>query len=94
MFSKRDPTVWMPALGSFSYALPSPKAKPERFVGVVRGPIPSAEQAISIFARVDQAAQQIARKRGLVSHEIFIKIGAPGEALRHAPGTGGSEPGA
>src|SRR5260221_14099189 len=72
--------IWMPARGSFSYCLPAPKAKTERFVGMVRGPVQSPEQAIAIFAGVDGKAQRDARRRGLLSHELFIKLAAPGDA--------------
>lgn len=81
MFSAREASVWMPATGSFSYALPAPKAKNERYAGIVRGAVKSAEQAIEIFAKVDAAAQRDARRRGLVSHELFVKLGAPAEAV-------------
>lgn len=75
LFSQRDATLWMPAAGSFSYTLPGPRTKPERFVGMVRGPISSPEQSTAVFAKVDEEAQADARRRGLLSHQIFIKIG-------------------
>ncbi len=80
MFSARDATIWMPARGSFSYCLSAPRAKPDRFVGLIRATVQSPEQAIAIFAGVDAKAQRDARKRGLVSHELFVKMSAPGEA--------------
>src|SRR5215469_3160727 len=43
LFSARDAAVWVPAVGSFSYSLPAPRAKADRFVGLVRGPIASPE---------------------------------------------------
>jgi hypothetical protein len=80
LFSTRDATIWMPARGSFSYRLPAPKAKSDRYVGMVRGAIKSPEQAIAVFAGVDAKAQRDARRRGLVSHEVFIKLQAPGDS--------------
>ncbi len=79
LFSSRDATVWMRAEGSFSYSLPAPMGKSERLVGMVRGPVASPERAIEIFRGVDQKAQPDARKRGLLSHEIFIKLRPPGD---------------
>jgi hypothetical protein len=79
LFSARDATVWMAAQGAFSYHLPAPASKPERYVGVIRANIQSAEQAIEIFAAVDRKAQRDARRRGMLSHELFIKLAAPGE---------------
>lgn len=81
MFSAKEPTVWMPARGSFSYSLPAPRSKPGRWIGMVRGPIASPEQAIAVFAEVDRNGQRDARRRGLMSHEIYIKMGRPGEPL-------------
>jgi hypothetical protein len=80
LFSSRDATVWMPARGSSSYCLPAPKAKTVRYVGVVRGPITSPEQAIGVFADVDVKAQRDARRRGIVSHELFVKLPMPGDS--------------
>jgi len=77
LFSSRDATIWMPAAGSFSYHLPAPRGKTDRYVGMIRGPIASAEQAIDIFRTVDIKAQPDARRRGLLSHEIFIKLSPP-----------------
>lgn len=81
LFSERDASLWMPARGAFTYGLPAPRNKPNRWVGMVRGPIASAEQAIAVFAEVDRGAQRDARRRGMVSHEIFIKLARPGDPL-------------
>jgi len=81
LFVHKDPTVWMPARGSYSYSLPAHRDKPERYVGLVRGPIASPEAAIEIFGGVDAKAVADARKAGILSHELFIKLGPPGEPL-------------
>lgn len=80
LFTSRDATVWMPAKGSFSYVLPAAAGKNERFVGMVRGPIKSPDAAIEIFRAADMKAQRAARARGLVSHELFIKMNPPGDS--------------
>ncbi|MBX7101025.1 MAG: hypothetical protein K1X89_25135 [Myxococcaceae bacterium] len=79
LFKARDPVVWMPAKGSFSYSLPSAAGKNERYVGMIRGAIKSPDHAIEIFRQADQKAQRAARARGLLSHEVFIKLPAPGD---------------
>ncbi len=79
MFVQKEPTIWMPARGAFAYALPAPAAKSERCVGMIRGPIASPEKAIEIFAAADKKGQRDARRRGLLSHELFIKLRAPGD---------------
>ena len=79
LFAQRDAAVWMPAAGSFSYSLPAPRSKTQRFVGLVRGPISSPDKSVSVFAKADEGAQADARRLGLLSHHIFIKMGQPGE---------------
>ena len=80
LFQARDASVWMPAKGSFSYSLPAAAGRNERYVGMVRGPIKSPEAAIEIFRAVDTKAQRTARARGLLSHELFIKMNPPGDS--------------
>ena len=81
LFVAKDATVWMPARGAYCYSLPAPRDRSDRFVGIVRGKIASPEQAIEIFKANDARAVGEARKRGQISHEIFIKLGPPGEPL-------------
>lgn len=79
LFSARDATIWMRAEGSFSYALPAARGKNDRIVAMLRGPIASAEKAIEVFRAVDINGQRDARRRGLLSHDLFIKLTAPGD---------------
>ncbi len=79
LFSSRDATVWMPAKGAFSYSLPAAAGKNDRYVGMVRGPIKDPMAAIEVFRGVDSKSQRAARARGLLSHELFIKMNAPGD---------------
>jgi hypothetical protein len=79
LFGAKEPTIWVPARGAFAYALPAPNEKRERCVGMIRGPIESVERAVQIFADVDRKGQREARRRGILSHEIFIKLRAPGD---------------
>jgi hypothetical protein len=79
MFSQKDATVWMAAVGSFSYVLPAPKAKTARHVGMIRATIASPEKTLAIFHAADEKALPTARRRGLLSHELFIKVAAPGD---------------
>ncbi|MBX7082302.1 MAG: hypothetical protein K1X88_24050 [Nannocystaceae bacterium] len=78
MFTARDATVWMPARGAFTYHLPAPMAKTERYVGMIRGPVASPEAAIEIFAAAVRRAQPDARRRGHLSHELYVKLPLPG----------------
>src|SRR5215469_14545132 len=47
LFSKRDATLWLPARTASSYYLYTPKAKAERYVGIVRGKVKSPEAALA-----------------------------------------------
>jgi hypothetical protein len=80
LFSELDATIWRSAEGSFSYQLPAPRGKSDRYIGMIRGPIASAEKAIDVFRETDINALRDARRRGLLSHEIFIKLNEPGDS--------------
>jgi quinol monooxygenase YgiN len=81
LFKSKDATVWMPARGAYTYHLPSPRDTRELFVGLVRGTIASPETAIEIFRAADTRGVKDARKRGILSHELFIKLGPPDQPL-------------
>lgn len=80
LFSARDAAVWMPARGAFGFDLPAPAAKGDRYLGVVRGAVASAEAAIEVFANVLAPKISDARRRGQLSHQLFVKLGMPGDA--------------
>ena len=80
LFKGRDATVWMPAKGAFTYNLPAAANRNERYVGLIRGPIESPEKSLNIFRAADVKAQRTARARGLLSHELFIKLNPPGDS--------------
>lgn len=79
LFHSRTPTVWMPAKGAFTYSLPAAAGRNERYLGIIRGPIKSPEASLEIFRAADTKAQRKARARGLLSHELFIKLNGPGD---------------
>jgi hypothetical protein len=81
LFSKRDPVVWMPAKGAFSFNLPAAQGKNGRWLGVVRGVVKSPEAAIDAFAKALSPTMLQARGRGQLSHEIYFRIPMPGENL-------------
>jgi len=81
LFSSRDPVVWMPARGAFSFNLPAPAAKRDRWLGVVRGPVASPEQAIQAFRQALSPRLSDARRRGQLSHEIYFRVPMPGAPI-------------
>src|SRR5260370_2892300 len=45
IFTQRDPVVWQPAEGFFTYHIPAPTGHNARFFGLIRGPAVSRAQA-------------------------------------------------
>jgi len=78
IFTDRDPVVWRPAQGAFTYHLPAPVGKTQRWVGVVRGPIHSHEQAIAAHNAFAASAVNQARLAGNISHEVYFRLAQPG----------------
>jgi hypothetical protein len=79
LFQAREGVVWMPARGAFGFDLPA-AARPERYVGLVRGPTATPEQAIDVFRSALSGKVSEARQRGQLSHQLFVKIPMPGES--------------
>jgi hypothetical protein len=78
LFSSKEPTVWMPARGAFTFHLPAAMSQPGRFVGLFRAKVTSPETAIEAFRAVQTGSFQEARRRGQMSHELYIKLNPPG----------------
>lgn len=79
LFSDRVPTVWMAAEQSFHYGQPAPTGHDEEYVGLVRGPVGDPAKAIATFARGVQAGMTAARRRGLMSHSVWVQMAGPGD---------------
>jgi hypothetical protein len=80
LFAQRDGVVWMPARGAFGFDLPAPSSKAGRFLGVVRGSVENPAQAIEVFRKVLEPKLSDARRRGQLSHELFVKMPMPGDS--------------
>ena len=78
MFSARDAVVWAPAEAAFGFDLDAPMDKPERYVGIVRGPIGKAKTAVDAFAKAMTPALGDARRRGQLSHQLYVRLPGPG----------------
>jgi hypothetical protein len=78
LFTERDGVVWMPARGAFGFDLPPPASRGERYLGMVRGPVDSPEKAIDVFRKVLEPKLSDARRRGQISHQLFVKAPTPG----------------
>jgi hypothetical protein len=78
LFSQLEGVVWMPARGAFGFDLPAPASRADRFVGLVRGPIGKPEAAIGVFKEVLEGKLADARRRGQLSHQLFVRVPMPG----------------
>jgi len=78
IFTEREPVVWMPARGAFTYHLAVPKGKNDRFVGVIRGPVSSHEHALAVHNEFASMGVNQARMAGNISHDVFFRLAQPG----------------
>src|SRR3954468_2534932 len=72
IFTARDPVVWTPAPGFFSYHLPAPDGKNERIVAIVRGPVRSQAQAQAVHNAIVAGQMSKARRAGNLSHVAYF----------------------
>jgi len=78
IFTQRDPVVWEPAEGFFTYHIPAPTGYNDRFFGLIRGPVVSREQARTILNQVTSQGIHKARRAGHLSHEVYFRLAQPG----------------
>ena len=81
MFSARDGSVWMPAPGSFSFHVHPTQAQPSKYVGIIRAVVKDPHAAVAHFAKTLPQNVRNARRRGQLSHELFVRMGAPSEPV-------------
>jgi hypothetical protein len=79
IFASRDPVVFAPATDLLSFDLPVPMPREARYVGTVRGTVRSREQARAVHNPSSAKSINAARKRGLVSHHMYYRLGQPGQ---------------
>jgi hypothetical protein len=83
IFSQRDPVVWTPAEGFYSYHIPAPHGKNDRYVAVVRGTVRSVSEAQALHNEIIGQHVNATRMAGDLSHDAYLRMAAPGspEAL-------------
>ena len=77
LFTKRDPTVWMPAREALTFNLPAPVGRTDRFVGILRTRVKTPAIALDVFRTTVARTRNQARQRGQLSHELFFLLGPP-----------------
>lgn len=78
IFTQRDPVVWAPAEGFYTYHLPAPHGVNDRYIGVVRGPVASREAAMAVHNEIVSQNINKARQAGDISHEAYFRLTQPG----------------
>src|SRR5262249_36407874 len=79
LFSERDGSVWMPACEGFAFSVPAVYGQSPQYVGIIRGRVHSPEKAVETFAKCVSGGLQKARRRGQLSHALYVRLGAPNE---------------
>lgn len=78
IFSERDPVVWAPAEGFYTYHFPAPYGKNDRIVAMVRGTVASREDAMKVHNEIVMGGVNAARLAGDLSHDVYFRMAAPG----------------
>src|SRR5216684_2688549 len=73
LFSSREESEWVPRPGAFTFQVPAPAGTPARFLGIMRAPVRSAEDAIAMLSKLVWANLSAARRRGQLSHALFVR---------------------
>jgi hypothetical protein len=83
IFSERDPVVWAPAEDFTSFHIPAPSGNNDRIIAIVRGTVNSVAEAKKLHNTAMTKTISKARKLGMLSHEAYFRMAAPGspEAL-------------
>jgi hypothetical protein len=83
LFTSYDPVVWLPADGFHSYHIAAPLGQNDRIVAMLRGAVTSLDAARIAMNGTWQQRVLAAHRQGLQSHEMFVRLAAPGapEAL-------------
>lgn len=83
IFTSYDPVVWRPADGFHAYHIAAPLGQRDRVVAMLRGSVTSLDAARAAMNGQWEQRVLAAHRRGLESHEIFVRLAAPGspEAL-------------
>jgi hypothetical protein len=73
LFTSREDAEWAVAPNGFGFSLPACHDAPPRFIAITRAAIRSADEAISTLGKLISAELAGARRRGQISHALFIR---------------------
>jgi hypothetical protein len=72
LFSTREEVEWSFAPNGFGFSVPAPQGMPPQYMALTRAPIASAEVVTGLGERIS-AGLAAARRRGQISHALFIR---------------------
>ncbi|HEV2236746.1 MAG TPA: hypothetical protein VGR57_08815 [Ktedonobacterales bacterium] len=83
LFTSYDPVVWLPDDGFDAYHMSAPLGQGDRIVTMLRATVTSLDAARTAMNEIWQPRILAAHRQGLQSHEVFVRLAAPGspEAL-------------
>jgi hypothetical protein len=84
---------WRPASGAAPLQFPPAADHPARFLVLVQAPVPSAEAATTALAEAAGAVLGPARRRGQLTHQLFVRYSAELAARPAANARHGAAPG-
>jgi hypothetical protein len=74
LYSSREESEWTPAPAAFTFQVPAPAGAPARFIGMMRAPVRSADDAIAVVGKLVSMNLGAARRRGQLSHALFMRL--------------------
>jgi hypothetical protein len=73
LFSSREESEWAVAPNGFGFSVPARHGAPARFVAITRAAIRSTDEAVFAMGKLISAGLPAARRRGQISHGLFIR---------------------
>jgi len=74
LYSLREESEWTPAPAAFTFQVLAPAGAPARFIGMMRAPVRSADDAIVVVGKLVSMNLGAARRRGQLSHALFMRL--------------------
>ena len=78
IFTKQENVVWAPAEEFYTYHIPAPTGRNQRFVGIVRGRVHSRAAAAAAHNAFVSKMTNEARLAGNLTHEAYFRLAPPG----------------
>lgn len=73
LFSSREEAEWAFARNGFTFCVPAPYGLPAGYLAMMRAPVCSGDETGAALGKVVSAALSTARRRGQISHTLFVR---------------------